>query len=440
MRSPIHRCGDQPLLHQTWEIGGGYTSWEEVEERGYRRELAPLAPDDLTEDERRRLEADYPREVFPHLGIRGAHYGAWEQGHVADYCQTLDRAALMIEQGRGLTEDDLRQWAATLDAERGPLPDGVTLTYWRAHFRVEFLAGYDEASARQRAEELAATVVDYAGRPIGRVVDGSVEPEDGFRNAIDGRWMHPAASGMGELGRRALWEDYAEVEARTTAGEPVGSRPVLRDMYRRAADQLRESFTRSTGEYTAHEEKLNTQPDGPRTYTSPGMMRLVTANARAAAEGKTPSELRKMAEDADHMARRVYGKVVENDEDVRRIEATEQRAKVWAKLADDIETVTDLAGEAAAGWPLLGVTWRQTDGEDGPVLEIWAETSDGGDDLVGLWPLGEGAKPIGPYQVVLRTTPGQQARTVPYPLGFTPPHPAKGAAAERSRWLGVQPD
>lgn len=121
-------------------------------------------------------------------------------------------------------------------------------------------------------------------------------------------------------------------------------------MYQLAADQLRESFTRSTGQYTAHEEKLNTQPDGTRTYTSPGMMRLVTANARAAAEGKTPSELRKMAEDADYMARRVYGKVVDSDEDVRRIEATEQRAKVWAKLADDIEAVTGLVGEGAAGF------------------------------------------------------------------------------------------
>ncbi|MFJ6722238.1 hypothetical protein [Streptomyces sp. NPDC091259] len=435
MRSPIHRRSDQ-LLHSTWEIGDATD--EEVQERGYRRELAPLAPGDLTEDERWRLEADYPREVFPHIGTRGEHYGAWEQVHVADYCQTLDRAALMIEQGRELTEDDLRQWAAALDAERGPLPDGVTLTYWRTHFRVEFLAGYDEASARRRAEELAATVVDYAGRPIGRVVDGTLEPDDGFRHATDGRWLHPAAFNSGGLTAKALWEDYAEVEARTAAGEPVGSRPVLRDMYRLAANQLREAFARCTGNNTAHEEKLNTQPDGTRTYTSPGRMRLVTANARAAAEGKTPAELRKMAEDADYMARRVYGKVVDSDEDVRRVEATEQRAKVWAKLADDIEAVTGLAGEAAAGWPLLGVTWRQADGEDGPVLEIWAETSDGGNDLVGLWPLAEDGKPLGPYQVVLRTA-GQRVRTVPYPLGFTPPHPAKGAAAERSRWLGVQP-
>ncbi|MFI5752457.1 hypothetical protein ACIBBE_42925 [Streptomyces sp. NPDC051644] len=434
LRSPIHRGGDEPLLHMTWEIDSPVP----VEER--RRELAPIDPGDLTEDERWRLEADYPRRVFPHIATRGVHYGAWEQAHVADYCETLAWAARMIEQGRGLTEDDLQRWSAELDAERGPLPDDVKPTYWRAHFRVEFLAGYASSSARERAEELAATVVDYAGRPIGHVVDGSVEPEDGFRNAIDGRWMHPAASGIGELSRRALWKDYAEVEARAAAGEPVGSRPVLRDMYRLAAEQLRETFARSTGEYTAHEAKLHTQPDGARTYTAPGTMRIITANARQEAAGRTPAELRKMAEDADHMARRVYGKVVETDEDVRRIEATEQRAKVWAKLADDIEAVTTLAGAEAAGWPLLGVTWQQADGDDGPVLEIWAETADGDKDVVGLWPLGEDGKPTGPYEVVLRTIPGRRTWTAPYPLGFTPPHPAKGAAAERSRWLGIEPN
>ncbi|MEV8590876.1 hypothetical protein AB0424_28450 [Streptomyces sp. NPDC051180] len=437
MRSPIHRRGDEPLLHMTWEIGNA--SSDEVAERGYRHELDPLAPGALSEEERRRLEADYPRGVFAHLGTRGEHYGAWEQAHVADYCQTLDRAARRIEQGRGLTEKDLQRWVSELDAERGPLPDGVKLTYWRAHFRVEFLAGYDEASARRRAEELAATVVDYAGRPIGRVVDGTLEPEDGFRSAVDGRWVHPAASGLGELGRRALWEDYAEVEARTAAGEPVGSLPVLRDMYRLAAEQLRDAFARSTGDYTAHEAKLHTQPDGTRTYTSPGMMRQVTANARAEAEGKTPAELREMAEHADYMARRVYGKVVQNDEDVRRIEAAEQRARVWAKLADDIEAITTLAGEAAAGWPLLGVTWLQTGREDGPQLEVWAETADGDTDLVGLWPLGEDDRPVGAYHVVLQTAPGRAPRTAPYPVGFIPPNPAKGAASERWRWLGIEP-
>ncbi len=439
MRSPLHRGGDKPLLHMTWEIDDA--AWEEAKERGYRRELDPLDPADLTEDERRRLEADYPRGVFTHTATRGELYGAWEQAHVADYCQALERTARMIEQGRGLTEDDLQQWAAELDAERGPLPPGIALTYWRAHWRVEFLAGYDEASARERAEELAATVVDYAGRPIGRVVDGSLEPDDGFRNAVDGRWMHPAAFNSDGLTAQDLWEDYAEVEARAAAGEPVGSRPVLRDMYRLAAEQLRESFARSTGEHTAHEAKLHTQPDGTRTYTTPGTMQIITANARQEAAGKTPAELREMAEHADYMARRVYGKVVENDNDVHRIEATEQRAKVWAKLADDIEAITALAGEAAARWPLLGVTWQETDGDVGPVLEIRAETSDGDQDLVGLWHLDDDGKGAGGvYHVVLQASPGRKARTAPYPLGFVPPHPAKAAAAERAKWLGVQPE
>ncbi|MFJ7023518.1 MULTISPECIES: hypothetical protein [unclassified Streptomyces] len=440
MRSPVHRGGDKPLLHMTWEIGDGDAAWQEVEERGYRRELDPLDPADLTEDERRRLEADYPRSVFAHTATRGELYGPWEQAHVADYCQTLDRAAQMIEQGRGLSEADLQRWAAELDAERGSLPDGVTLTYWRAHYRVQFLAGYDEASARERAEELAATVVDYAGRPIGRVVDGSLKPDDGFRHAGDGRWLHPAAFNSDGLTAQDLWEDYTEVEARAAAGEPVGSRPVLRDLYRLAAEQLRESFARSTSEHTAHEAKLHTQPDGTRTYTAPGTMRIITANARQEAAGKTPAELRKMAEDADYMARRVYGKVVENDNDMHRIEATEQRAKVWAKLADDIETITGLAGEAAAGWPLLGVTWQETDSETGKVLEIRAETSDGDQDLVGLWHLDDDGKAAGGvYHVVLQAASGRKARTAPYPVGFTPPDPAKSAAIERARWLGVKP-
>ncbi|MFI2764886.1 hypothetical protein ACH5A3_39660 [Streptomyces echinatus] len=427
MRHPLHRGGDQPLLHSTWEIGD--PTPHELEEREHRRELAPIDPAELAEDERRRLEADYPRSVFAHIGTRGVHYGPWEQAHVADYCQTLDRAARTIEQGHGPTEDD---------GERRPLPDGIELTYWRAHCRVEFVAGYDEASARERAEELAATVIDHAGRAIGRVVDGSLRPDDGFRSATTGQWKHPAASTLGDLTRQDLREDYDQVEARTAAGDPVGSLPVLRDLYRLGAGHLRDSFARHAGELAAHEAKLHAQPDGSRTYTTPGTMRVITANARQEAAGKTPDELRKMAEDTGHLARRVYGKVVESDEDVRRIEATEQRAKVWARLADDIEAVTALVGEGAAGWPLLGVTCQQADGADGPVLEIRAQTTDDDMELVGLWPLGPDGKPSGPYRVVIKALPERQTWAVPYPLGFTPPDPAKGAAIERARWLGVE--
>lgn len=75
--------------------------------------------------------------------------------------------------------------------------------------------------------------------------------------------------------------------------------------------------------------------DGTRTYTSPGMMRMATANARTEAKGKTSAELRAMAEHADYMATRVYGKVVDTDDDVRRIETTKHQAKVWAALADE---------------------------------------------------------------------------------------------------------
>jgi hypothetical protein len=169
-------------------------------------------------------------------------------------------------------------------------------------------------------------------------------------------------------------------------------------------------------------------------------MRIVTANARAQARGKTPAELRAMAEHADYMATRVYGKVAESDDDVRRIEATEHRAKVWAALADEIETVTFLAGEAAADWPLLGIACRPADNATGPALEILAEARDGEYDLVGLWPLDGAGKPTGPYQIVLRLRPDGTAHTVPTPDGTAPRHPADTAATERARWLGVSPD
>lgn len=38
-----------------------------------------------------------------------------------------------------------------------------------------------------------------------------------------------------------------------------------------------------------------------------------------------------------------------------------------------------------------------------------------------------------------RELPGQQKWIAPYPLGLTPPQPARCAAIERARWLGVDP-
>lgn len=55
---------------------------------------------------------------------------------------------------------------------------------------------------------------------------------------------------------------------------------MLRDLYRLGAEPLRATFARHTGELAAHEAKLHTQPDGSRTYTTPRVMRVVTANAR----------------------------------------------------------------------------------------------------------------------------------------------------------------
>lgn len=330
LRKPLHRGADKPGLHMTWDIEDSSGPQED-----HRRELAPLSVAELAEGERERLDADYPRTVFRHRTVRGEHYGAWEQAHLQDYVEALLRAADRLSGPGG---EDVQRWAAQVEAERGPLPDGVTLTYWRAHHRVTFLAGYDRESAQARAEEIAATVVDCAGRALGRVIE--VRPDDGFRNARDGRWMHPAASAIGELERRQLWEDYEQVEVRAAVGEPVGSRSVLAGILRAGAAYLREQFDRHTGEYDAHEARLHTQPDGRRTYATVAQLRHVTEAAVREAAGKSPAELREMAEKARYLARRVYGKVVEGAEDVIRIEASEQHAHVWDELAT--------AGEAAA--------------------------------------------------------------------------------------------
>ncbi|GHJ98150.1 hypothetical protein SNE510_76690 [Streptomyces sp. NE5-10] len=411
-RHPYHRISGG-LLHSTWEIEGAGD-----DEHGHPRTYAPIDPAALTDEERARLDADYPR-ILQHLDTRGEKYGPWEQAQVQHYVQSLRRAAIRHP-----------------ESSPGSLPRGLELTYWRAHYRVEFLAGMDEASALPRAEELAATIVDHTGRPVGTVVAGSIRADDGFHNHVDGMWNHPAADTMGSLTRQHLWQDYEDVLAGAEAGRPVGSPQALAAICARAADELAAHYGEHLSGMAEHEAKLHTQPDGSRTYTTPSRMQQVIAQARETAAGKSPAELREMAEHAEYMARRVYGKVVESDADVRRIETTEQQAKTWAFLADEVESFVSTFGTHAAGWPLLGVTWEYETDAEGHYLGLWAETRDGERDLVGLWPHEDGY-PVGAYEIVLQTRSTARPLTVLHgPEGTAPSDPVQSAVDERARRLG----
>lgn len=57
---------------------------------------------------------------------------------------------------------------------------------------------------------------------------------------------------------------------------------------------------------------------------------------RGEAVGKTPAELRQLAEEADYLAERVYGKSVQDDAEFKRVERFRQRAKVFRQFADGL--------------------------------------------------------------------------------------------------------
>ncbi|PRX46553.1 hypothetical protein B0I33_107130 [Prauserella shujinwangii] len=175
LRHPYHRTGDTPVLYGAESI-------------------APCTGE-LTPDERLLLELDYPRGVLPHAHDRSAH-GRFEQAHVADYVQ-----ALLLAHERLLDPPDER--AERRYAARRELRPEVRLRVWQARYRVWFLAGRDKASARERAGELAATIVDYAGRPFARIHD--VRPDRAVLH-----WDTDVA--------RALWRDHEEGDRHDRAG------------------------------------------------------------------------------------------------------------------------------------------------------------------------------------------------------------------------------
>ncbi|MGW4241222.1 hypothetical protein [Nocardia sp. NPDC004722] len=293
-----------------------------------RDEVCEVAAADLLAEQRAALVADYSRAAWAFRDKPRALYGARETAHIDDYVSALKLAALRREVGITARQDErLRQ-------ARGPLPADPSLRFWRAQRYTDVLAGPDEGSARARGEQLAATVVDYLGRPVGRLA--AVEPEDGFVSATDGHWVHPAEDAYWKT-RDALWEDYDRYTQTSDHDR------ALAEVFTRAATQLHDSWKRDRRETAEFEAGLHTQPDGRRTQSTPMDFALVEQETRqlVRTEGMTVAQMRALADEDDYMADRVYGKVVQNADDAKRIERVAHRATILRALADQADpTVT----------------------------------------------------------------------------------------------------
>lgn len=320
VRWPLHRAGSSNGLLSGEEETGEDTPGEY---------LARIDESRLTAAERRLLTLDYAPAA---LGVPGGPFSERQGAHVQDYLESLHRAHLRLlghfPAGR----------EAELDRDRGLLLEGADLTFWRARRHAWFLAGPGIESARERAAELASTIVDYAGRPAGRVV--SITPDDGFRHAVDGLWCHPATL----VPVTELWDDYDLAEHST--GEPAAVAALL--AFERAA--LDSAYHRDAREIAEHEARLHLQPDGARTLSTPAELRAAAAACRKRYAGTDPAVLRQKADEADYMASRVYGKAVDNDQDYKRIEYAEHEARTLRAMASEIEdqTTAGLGQESGA--------------------------------------------------------------------------------------------
>ncbi|MBK1788438.1 hypothetical protein [Prauserella cavernicola] len=253
LRHPFHRTGDRPSLY--------YVD-------------TPERCGEPAKGERERLDADYPWSALEYLARREP-YGPFERAHVDHYADSLTsgRARLLARHGE-------RNEPALV--ARGPLPPGTRLGYWRVRQRVRFLAGPGEA--HPRADELAGTIVDGTGRQVATVT--SVEADDGYPSPADGHWVHPA-DGVGPFGAGALWDDYDAAEHDT------GLPGALASVLGRAAEHLRAAFHRDAADCAV--------PDAAREARS-AALRNAAERARSIAEGKPPSELRRLAAEADRLA------------------------------------------------------------------------------------------------------------------------------------------
>jgi hypothetical protein len=143
-------------------------------------------PRRLPAEDRHQVEAGFPPAVHDVEADGPFGNGALsvrERIFVEDYAAALRRAHDRLT-GRTLDPDD-----DTLFARRWPPPPDVPLSVWIRRYRALFLTTVDRAPDRARAAELAATIVDYAGRSAGQLV--RLRPHDGARSEHDDRWLHP---------------------------------------------------------------------------------------------------------------------------------------------------------------------------------------------------------------------------------------------------------
>ncbi len=196
-RRPHHRIGDVPVLRHT----------------------GVPEPDATGDDE----PVAYPSGARAFRHDR-TPFGELERAHVAAYVQglALARARLLGSSGAA--------GSVRVGEESSPRAGDPELRLWRVRHRVLCLAGPGEAPAR--AAELAATVVDDAGRTAARVVD--LRADDGYVDG-GGRRVHPAAM-LRPHAAKSLWDDYDAVEA------DLGQPSVVADVLGRAAVTVWKTF------------------------------------------------------------------------------------------------------------------------------------------------------------------------------------------------------
>lgn len=161
--------------------------------------------------------------------------------------------------------------------------------------------------------------------------------------------------------------------------QPRPSNPPFRATSK--AERLEQQWRAENAEIDAYEARLHTQPDGTRTLSKPEELDQVTEQIVARYRRKTPAEVRKQAEHWRYMADRVYSKVVDGDEDIKRIEQADAIAKALERLADERQPsapveerrTADLPGdeyvwvtpaEVDPGDEEAGLVWRGADAAD----------------------------------------------------------------------------
>ncbi|WP_052583860.1 hypothetical protein [Saccharomonospora iraqiensis] len=190
VRIPCHRTGYVPALRAT-------------------DTPRPLPAEEWPEGE------DYPREAEARWYDRAPH-GRLERAHAAGYVRALTAARC---RALGITVPAVSRESVRAQRRGASRTPGDGLSGWTVSHRVLFLAGPGEAPARAR--ELAATVVDDAGRTAGEVV--GLRADDGAE-ASGGRYLHPAETVTDEA-ITALWDDYDAAE--DDPGEPAALARVL---------------------------------------------------------------------------------------------------------------------------------------------------------------------------------------------------------------------